>query len=294
MPHVLLYKIPISILGNSLTIYVIHRTRRLHNPCTPYLINVSCLDLAVSVLILPVIGINAVSGLVIFPLVMCKPLSVLFHVLTRMVCSFFCGKEAMERNNSVPPEEGMSSSKIPQILDLICVGIPFVSMVISYILIFIKMRRSRNSLSHLGMAAFNTHEKEMKFTRMMALTFSSVCFCFCLPMGINIFTSAQRGGESSLFSTTDLKLPESINVIAYIFLFVPFWTNPLIYILSNRNYRLAYLNLLTPKKWRRRRDETLRRTSTFQQTPRVLKKEEEERISRQNFKRIEFVPSVVP
>eukprot|EP00094_Tigriopus_californicus_P001110 TCALIF_01074-PA protein Name:"Protein of unknown function" AED:0.47 eAED:0.47 QI:0/0.5/0.33/0.66/1/1/3/70/211 len=211
-----------------------------------------------------------------------------------MVCSFFCGKEAMERNNSVPPEEGMSSSKIPQILDLICVGIPFVSMVISYILIFIKMRRSRNSLSHLGMAAFNTHEKEMKFTRMMALTFSSVCFCFCLPMGINIFTSAQRGGESSLFSTTDLKLPESINVIAYIFLFVPFWTNPLIYILSNRNYRLAYLNLLTPKKWRRRRDETLRRTSTFQQTPRVLKKEEEERISRQNFKRIEFVPSVVP
>lgn len=159
---------------------------------------------------------------------------------------------------------------------------------------------------------------QMKFTQMMALTFSSVCFCFCLPMGINIFTwvipiriiypfdcfvlslrfhlcprSAQRGGESSLFSTTDLRIPESINVIAYIFLFVPFWTNPLIYILSNRNYRLAYLNLLTPKKWRRRREETLRRTSTFQQTPRVLKREEEEKISRQNFKRIELVPNAV-
>ena len=64
-----------------LTILLLRRARRLRNDCTPYLVNVSVTDLVMTVTVLPMIGVQAVSGLVLVPFPFCKIFSALFHAL---------------------------------------------------------------------------------------------------------------------------------------------------------------------------------------------------------------------
>ena len=52
-------------LITSLTIFVLCRARRLYNPCTPFLVNISVADLCMTLFVLPLIGANALSGSVI-------------------------------------------------------------------------------------------------------------------------------------------------------------------------------------------------------------------------------------
>ena len=72
-----------------------------------------------------------------------------------------------------------------------------------------------------------------------------------MSINLNFFSrSAQTGGESSLFKS-DVRLPEWVCVVAYTVIFTPFWTNPVIYVLSNKNYRIAYRygdHLITKKQ----------------------------------------------
>ncbi len=73
------------------------------------------------------------------------------------------------------------------------------------------------------------------------------------PVWIFSYTrrSAHNGGSSSLFSSTTFTVPEPVAAVSYVMIFVPYWTNPLIYVLSNSSYRQAYTVLLC--RWRRRR-----------------------------------------
>ncbi len=57
------------------------RARRLYNPCTPFLVNISVADLCMTLLVLPLIGSNALSGLVLVPPPVCTLLSVTFHAI---------------------------------------------------------------------------------------------------------------------------------------------------------------------------------------------------------------------
>lgn len=54
--------------------------KRLNNSCTPYLISVAVSDLLMTGLILPVVGINAVTGKVFIPKFLCKWVSVVYHI----------------------------------------------------------------------------------------------------------------------------------------------------------------------------------------------------------------------
>ena len=66
-------------IGNAVTIFVILRTRRLYNPCTPFLVNISVADLSTTLLILPVLGFNALAGFYLIPYPVCKFFSISFH-----------------------------------------------------------------------------------------------------------------------------------------------------------------------------------------------------------------------
>ena len=59
-----------------------------------------------------------------------------------------------------------------------------------------------------------------------------------------IFRTANTGGVSSLFTSSNVVIPRSLKAISMVVMFIPFWTNPLVYVLSNRSYRLAYKALL--------------------------------------------------
>jgi hypothetical protein len=75
-----------------------------------------------------------------------------------------------------PPENGSSSplsphdndndvdsdsSNVIQVVEMITSGVPFILISVCYLLIFIKMRGSKRTLQHLGIAAFNKHVKEV-------------------------------------------------------------------------------------------------------------------------------------
>ena len=66
-------------IGNAVTIFVIIRTRRLYNPCTPFLVNISVTDLSTTLFILPILGFNALAGFYLIPFPVCKFFSVSFH-----------------------------------------------------------------------------------------------------------------------------------------------------------------------------------------------------------------------
>ena len=66
-------------IGNAVTIFVIIRTRRLYNPCTPFLVNISVADLSTTLFILPILGFNALAGFYLIPFPVCKFFSVSFH-----------------------------------------------------------------------------------------------------------------------------------------------------------------------------------------------------------------------
>ena len=72
-----------------------------------------------------------------------------------MICAFFCGRTELQNRPDL-------SSKLPQLMDLSFFLPPLVAMVISYVMIYVKMWTSRNSLKLLGMAAFNTRRKEVR------------------------------------------------------------------------------------------------------------------------------------
>ena len=79
-------------IGNAVTIFVIFRTRRLYNPCTPFLVNISVADLSTTLFILPVLGTNALTGLYLIPFPLCKFISVSFHTgIGRIARNIFPG-----------------------------------------------------------------------------------------------------------------------------------------------------------------------------------------------------------
>ena len=71
----------VGVVGNTYTILVMVFRKRLYNCCTPYLISVSMSDLIMTAIILPVAGLNAVTGLSYIPIQMCKGISIIFHIL---------------------------------------------------------------------------------------------------------------------------------------------------------------------------------------------------------------------
>ena len=84
----------VGVIGNTYTILVMIFRKRLYNCCTPYLISVSISDLIMTAIILPVAGLNAVSGLSYIPIQMCKGISIIFHILL--------GKIIFHWNNKMP------------------------------------------------------------------------------------------------------------------------------------------------------------------------------------------------
>jgi len=71
----------VGVIGNTYTILVMIFRKRLYNCCTPYLISVSMSDLIMTAIILPVAGLNAVTGLSYIPIQLCKGISIIFHIL---------------------------------------------------------------------------------------------------------------------------------------------------------------------------------------------------------------------
>ena len=55
--------------------------RRLHNFCTPFLINLSICDAMMTALILPILGFNGITGYSYLPTILCKMVSIIFHVI---------------------------------------------------------------------------------------------------------------------------------------------------------------------------------------------------------------------
>merc|ERR1719273_840294 len=55
--------------------------RRLHNFCTPFLINLSICDAMMTALILPILGFNGITGYSYLPTILCKIVSIIFHVI---------------------------------------------------------------------------------------------------------------------------------------------------------------------------------------------------------------------
>ena len=73
--------ISIGTFGNLLTIIVMIKFRRLHNFCTPFLINLSICDAMMTALILPILGFNGITGYSYLPTILCKMVSIIFHVI---------------------------------------------------------------------------------------------------------------------------------------------------------------------------------------------------------------------
>jgi len=71
-----------GVLGNIYTILILVYCKKLYNNCTPYLINVAVSDLVMTGIILPIAGLNGVTGFVNVPSQFCRWLSLLFHVAT--------------------------------------------------------------------------------------------------------------------------------------------------------------------------------------------------------------------
>ena len=77
---ILVYFIFVSgVLGNTYTILVMVFRKRLYNCCTPYLIGVSISDLVMTAVVLPVVGLNAVTGKIFVPSSLCMLFSVIYH-----------------------------------------------------------------------------------------------------------------------------------------------------------------------------------------------------------------------
>ena len=83
-----------GILGNTYTILVMLFRKRLYNSCTPYLISVAISDLVVTSIILPVVGLNAVTGKVLVPKLLCEWFSWLLHNIL--------GKLIIKKNQDIP------------------------------------------------------------------------------------------------------------------------------------------------------------------------------------------------
>ena len=68
--------------GNGLTVVVIHRTRRLHNHCTPLLLNLAIGNLLCCTTSMPVMAHQAlIQSPINFPILVCKLLSLELHSL---------------------------------------------------------------------------------------------------------------------------------------------------------------------------------------------------------------------
>ena len=63
--------------------------RRLHNFCTPFLINLSVCDMLMTAFILPILGFNGISGQSYLPIPICKLISIIFHVVIGMFSRFY-------------------------------------------------------------------------------------------------------------------------------------------------------------------------------------------------------------
>ncbi len=75
------YHFCLGILGNGLTLVVLLRAKSLYNSSTPYLISITICDLLASTFVLPFLGVSGLSGRVLYPVWLCKLLSLGFHIL---------------------------------------------------------------------------------------------------------------------------------------------------------------------------------------------------------------------
>ena len=69
----------LGLVGNTYTILVMMFRKRLYTACTPYLISVTMADLVMTAVILPVVGVNAITGKKFLPSIFCKSFSILYH-----------------------------------------------------------------------------------------------------------------------------------------------------------------------------------------------------------------------
>ena len=116
---------------------------------------------------------------------------------------------------------------------------------ICYILIYIKIRTTRQNLITYGSVI--SHRNEVRYFRMTLIVLSSIIIS---QLGISLFElmrSAQNAGENSLFKFQVLPeetMDDWLYVAVYINGLLPVWINPIIYVLSNKSYRNAYVQML--------------------------------------------------
>lgn len=273
-------------IGNSLTLVVLARTKRLYNHCTPFLFSLAVGNLCGCVTSLPVVSHNALLGTMLKSRILCRLMSMELHALfgisfatvaaisaiqclvvwskgsskllnkkcigllvmmtwivpivavfplffvfgsiwhSGRICSYFCKDKLVE-----------DERYIVIYLTTSYAGFPFLVMGVCYSLIYYQMRISQISLEDNGVVAFNIQKRNRNFTKMLSFIFFSYVVCTFPAMILCL-------NDKTDFFFSSASVPEWCYIICFVLVVVPFSTNPLIYVVSNQNYRRAYTETL--------------------------------------------------
>jgi len=299
----------VGFVGNTYTILVMMFRKRLYTACTPYLISVSMADLVMTAVILPVVGINGITGKVFLPTVFCKWFSILYHdilatswlglamvsvvrcagvwtnnkcclldwtktiisltwllpmtnityfltlrwsseehVRTGYICWFFCGVKEMLHDAHDEAYHSADSHTVFWLSAFYSIA-PLTIMVISYSMICYKVRESNLALELKRIRTFNKHQNEVRFTRMIGIIFGNYITFTFIPSALLIFRTLsvpnvlqlrQNPTNEEIHAMSSTIISDIYDPWVYIIFFVPFVSNPFIYVLSNQCYRKAF------------------------------------------------------
>jgi len=149
------------------------------------------------------------------------------------LCNYFCGTSSSEM--PVAKAEIGTITIISHNLIFSC--LPIIIMAICYILIFYQLRTKRISLEEWGLVAYHIKKRERNFTKMLISIFSSYILC-TFP---GIILSWNDKTDMFFISSSS---PTWLDCFVYILAMTPFSTNPLLYVVSDINYRRAYTETL--------------------------------------------------
>ncbi|XP_022902766.1 protein trapped in endoderm-1-like isoform X2 [Onthophagus taurus] len=125
-----------------------------------------------------------------------------------------------------------------QFIFLVGFVIPCLVIIVSYTCIYLKVRQSNNNLkSHRSNPKERSSKRERddrRLTKLMLLIFACFLFCFLPLMCVNVFDD-------------DTTIP-TLHVCASILAWASSVVNPIIYVASNKQYRLAYAKLFNVVK----------------------------------------------
>ncbi|XP_064484930.1 G-protein coupled receptor moody-like [Ornithodoros turicata] len=139
------------------------------------------------------------------------------------------GLEPQRLNCSIVPVEGKSAKAF---LFVCAFVVPCLAIIVCYARIFWTVRKSRLQLaSHQGEAA-KRRKDEWRLTRMVLFIFCSFVACY-LPITI------------VKVADPDVLYP-SVHLVGYVLLYLSACVNPLIYGVTNQQYRQAYHSTLAP------------------------------------------------